>query len=229
MSIDTLILYGSCAREDEDAESDIDLFALTTAEDHNMVVKQKVNLAIYPLKLALNMAENGDLFLLHIVEEGKVIYDSEGHFDKLRSSFSYRSTYRSEIIKASDLGWTLIELAPNSNNHTLINRRMAWCVRTILIAMCAEKRTPRFSASSLAKYSGDASVTALIKNKNSDRLDRNILLDFKNFLHKFGSPPPEWIGAKNIELYKRQFLHAGNSVGLQTMKLISTSDQDSSY
>lgn len=229
MSIETLILYGSRARGDQDEMSDVDLFAITNSGAYSMIVKNKTNLAAYPFELASQMAENGDIFLLHILEEGKVIYDSGSKFETLKSNFRYKETYEEEIKNASDLGWLIVRHASQATNITLINRRIAWCVRTVLIAKSVEQRYPRFAATALAEFAKDSNVIGLIKIKNENSLSNSILRVFEQFLRTHGTPPPQWLNGGSISSYLSELTRTNNIVGIKTANALMTAAEDFGY
>lgn len=217
MNISTLVLYGSCARGDNNSTSDVDLFALTTSDDYRMVVKSKINLAMYPKSLAIDMAKRGELFMLHIVEEGKPLIDLNGEFRSLRESFVYRKSYAHEISNAGGLGWAIRRFGSSVRNQALVNRRIAWCVRTVLIAKAAEEEKAIFSAEALTHFAADDEVRHLILNKNEDRLQTSIYPIFERFLLKWTGPPP-LLERETVDAYQALFKNQKNIVGLKTFK-----------
>lgn len=229
MSLDTLIIYGSGARDDQDAHSDVDLLGITSMQDYNMIVKKKVNIAIYPVAQAFRMAKHGDLFMLHIVSEGQAIYDGKGYFSELQSIFSFKPSYDLDICNASDLGWVLLRYARVAENVTLINKRIAWCVRTILIAKAAEERLPIFSAKALSDFSKSRAVYALIKNKNNEKIILSMLSDFNKFLTSFGRVAPAWINSNDSNVYLSEFRRSNNFVGEHTLKSLLSGTGDFGY
>jgi predicted nucleotidyltransferase len=139
MNVASLIIYGSCARGDNVSTSDVDLLSLVSEGDYRMIVQNKINLALYPRTDAFEMARTGELFMLHIVREGRALIDFDADFEKLKADFQFKPSYGTEIANATALGWALIQLGKNVKNFALVNRRIAWCVRTILIAKAAER------------------------------------------------------------------------------------------
>lgn len=228
MSLETLIIYGSAAREDEDENSDVDLFGITSAAEYSMVVKQKINIAIQPMSQVINMALNGDLFLYHIIEEGKVLYDVNDNFEVMREKFKFRDSYLNDVSNASDLGWVLLRIAKQAENFSLINKRIAWCVRTILIAKCAEMRVPVFSASGLAEYAENYDVVDLIKNKNQEKFKKSIMKKFQNFLGRYAYPEPLWVESE-IDYFEIEFHRTHNAVGLQTLRQLLSGGKNIGY
>ena len=71
-SIVCLLLYGSRARGDHDAHSDVDLTAITSKHTPERVTIGRTTTMAYPLDHALRVARSGGLFAFHIVSEAKV-------------------------------------------------------------------------------------------------------------------------------------------------------------
>lgn len=229
MSIHALVLYGSCAREDHDKDSDVDIFALSTESTYRMIIHSKMNIACYPEPLAIERAHGGDLFILHIMEEGKIIYDTCAKFQNLKKAFQYKENYVQEITHATDLGWLLVNIAKTLSNYTLLNRRIAWCVRTILIAKSAEKRDPRFSAQDLCNFSGEPYVYTLIKNKNNDKFDEVMIKMFLEFLEIYGTK--SILQGQRFELAAcvEHFTKTQNIIGLKTIAFLESDSADDAY
>lgn len=212
MSIKSLILYGSCARKDDDSSSDVDILAISDEPSYRSSSVNKTNLSVYPHELALSRAKGGDLFMLHIIREGQEIYDSGNVLKELRESFKYKSDYSSEVSQASDLGWFLLNWVDSLSDFSLFNKRIAWCVRTILIARSAEQRTPVFSAIGLAAFSGRPEYVRLIKVKNKSGKDELSVSMFRCFLDEFGSPLSREILSANLSDQKEYFSETGNKI-----------------
>jgi predicted nucleotidyltransferase len=220
MSISTLILYGSCARQDNSASSDVDLFAVGNADDYRMVVASKVNLAVYSKESALRMSRSGDLFMLHIVREGRPIYDDRLLFRELAASFEFKSSYRREIANATELGWALLALASTTKNWALLNKRIAWCVRTVVIAQAADERKAIFSARELSEYGGHKAVGLLIENKDNSTRPRKALEMFEDFLRRHSPESPRQIAQQSLPDLLQRFRANGNAVGEKTIRAL---------
>lgn len=217
MNIASLIVYGSCARGDNISTSDVDLLSLVSEGDYRMIVQNKINLALYPRTDAFEMARTGELFMLHIVREGRALIDFDADFEKLKTEFQFKSSYEKEVEHATTLGWSLIQFGKNVKNFALVNKRIAWCVRTILIAKAAEEKEAIFATQALSQFANDLSVTNLIDNKNSSSSNLKIYRPFQEFLEIWGSSKadPELMSMTD---YKNYFQKSGNVVGLKTLK-----------
>lgn len=226
-----MILYGSCARNDNQKDSDVDIFALCDDMYYNMIIKSKINIAKYPLELAINRAKNGDLFVLHILEEGKVIYDSSQYYQKLKSNFKYKNNYSEEIHKATEVSCYLLSLGSSVENYFLFNKALAWCVRTILIAKSTEQKKPLFSAKELGDFSNLSYVYDLIKSKNESTLKRKNLNNFKSFIQQHGSDDADDL-IKKIKKIKNvidYFQSVNNYYGIKLAKKMSSGNASLNY
>lgn len=224
MAILSLSIYGSRSRGDHSESSDVDLFAITNEKYYKMVVNGITNIACYPKSLAVQRAGEGDLFMLHLCEEAKELYHSDYSLSQLKDEFRYKNSYSHEITCASHLAWYLIDFNSGVRNALLINKRIAWCVRTILIAKSAETRNPVFSTNGLVEYSGMQNVYNLIDLKDSHEFNLNSVTLLKDFLKSNGLKRPS-VTIKSTKSYQDLFLMTNNIMGIKTLEAI---DRDGS-
>jgi len=222
MTISAMFLFGSHARGDEDIYSDTDLLLISHDDRPQHVQKGHLSTSIYPLDDLLRRAQQGDLFVCHIVREAKAIYDPTNQLDLLRDHFILRASYAPEITQASDLGWFIVDYGHEARFQSLLNRRIAWCVRTILIAKSAEQKRPVFSAAELAAFAASSDVLRLIKNKETDRADPNALSMLGNFLLSFGKARFQR-NVTSYGAYVKHFSETRNSVALSLIKAEASS------
>ncbi|MGF7151464.1 hypothetical protein FHS96_005130 [Sphingomonas zeicaulis] len=221
MTIAAVALYGSQARGDAVLGSDVDLL-MVTDEDHNRHVGiGTLSIYFYPWNSLLRDAAAGDLFVCHIVREARSLHDPEDRLGALARSFRFKPSYCEEIRKASDLAWYLASF-PDMLNGALGAKRVAWTVRTILIARAAERRTPCFAADALVAFSGLPLVGTLIGRKGESRIAADTPDLLARFLHHFGLPAPMRSGAPAD--YHAYFAVERNEVALQTLKADVSND-----
>ncbi|WP_113367304.1 nucleotidyltransferase domain-containing protein [Rhizobium mayense] len=213
MTITAMLLFGSHARGDEDVYSDTDLLLISQDDQPRHIQKGHLSTSIYPAEDLLKRAENGDLFVCHIVREAKAIYDPLDQLASLQARFLLRASYEQEIQNASDLGWFIIDYGHDNNLTSLLNRRIAWCVRTILIARSAEKRKPVFSAEELSAFARSDDVLKLIKNKDTNRVDPGAMKMLHQFLIEFGKDKFQR-GPISYGAYLKRFSDTSNTVAL---------------
>jgi hypothetical protein len=170
--------------------------------------------SFYPSAYLLAKAKQCDLFILHLVREAKVIFDERKDFAAMTKAFRLKKSYGQEIEKASSLGRFMVRYGGRYEDAALVNRRIAWCVRTILIARAAEEKKAIFAANALADFAGTRSVEQLIRNKAAPALDASTLKRFSTFLDEWGQSGIE--PSAPADAYFRHFKRTGNSVGLRT-------------
>lgn len=220
MAILGVALFGSRAREDGGAESDTDLLALTTDRQPSYTVRNGVVLSSFPYGLMLQRAGLGDLFVLHINTEATVLYQSPAFpvFTTIKESFRFKDNYSREIGLSSDVGWFLLRFGDRLRSAKLLNARMAWVTRTILIAKAAAQQRPIFGARQLAEFSGSPDVFTLIENRNSSERDPSMVEKFAEFIRNHGARAPRM--PANLEEQKQFFLAERNRVGLRLVELM---------
>lgn len=220
MPILSLVVYGSRARKDNTAESDTDLFAITDDNRYEMIIEGNTNIACYPLPLAISRAKGGDLFFMHLVLEAMAIYDPTDSFTKIKESFEKRKDYITEITHASELGFALIAYARHMQDYYLLNKRLAWCLRTILIARSAEMGKPTFSKEGLALLFNNKNLAELIALKDSTNYAAKAYPEFRSAFMTHGVYPDKVMPTDISDLVE-YFSSRQNSMGLKTARLLS--------
>jgi hypothetical protein len=213
-------LFGSRAREDGGSHSDTDLLALTTDRQPSYAVRNGVVLSSFPYGLMLQRAGVGDLFVLHVNTEATVLYQSAAFpvFKTMKESFRFKDDYLREIGLPSDVGWFLLRFGERLRSARLLNSRMAWVTRTILIARAAARQQPIFGARQLAEFSGSSDVLTLIENRNSGARDPSMIERFAEFIRNHGAREPRM--PTNLEEQKQFFRAERNGVGLRLVELM---------
>ena len=191
MTISAVLLFGSRARGDYDAGSDVDLLFVTGEPQPRHHAVGNLSLSLYPIDKLLSQAADGDLFVFHLVSEAKPIYDPAGEFTRLKMAFQFRDSYDRDVARASDLGWLLSRFGDALPNAGLVNRRITWCVRSILIGRAAEQRRAIFSPAALAAFSQEIAINGLIRQKSVGRPpEADTLRCLRHFLERWGKPDP---------------------------------------
>ncbi|WP_225768531.1 nucleotidyltransferase domain-containing protein [Inquilinus sp. Marseille-Q2685] len=217
MMLVAAFLFGSRARCDHKASSDIDILIVTKESSHDHANFGNLSITIISHSDLEVQAKRGDLFVWHIVAEATPLYDPNDYLPDLRSKFILRSDYDDVVSHASELAWYLIRFGKRLGDERLANRRVAWCIRTILIARSAERGLPAFSASALAAFAGDAEIASVINRKGDRWLARETLEGLKYFIEKFGRPEPlPWPCPESK--YIAMFVDHGNKVALGTLR-----------
>jgi predicted nucleotidyltransferase len=217
MPILAVTLFGSRARGDSNPSSDIDLLMITAESSVRHISKGNVSLSLYPMEDLRGRAQTGDLFLCHVLKEGRSLYDPEDRLEALRGAFHLRKSYAREIGHGADLGWLLVRFAEAFRPSPLICRRVAWSVRSILIARSAEAGDPVFSAAALASLAPIPETPRLIAQKEAPTIEPGCIKDLRQFLTWCGlrDPLPT---AQAPGDFAARFETTENSVGLHFLK-----------
>ena len=228
MPIVALALFGSRARGDAANHSDIDLLLVTQDRRPRHANIDHISLSFYPLQNLKAQARAGDLFLCHVLTEGRPLHDPDGVFPALRASFQLRTSYAEHIRKAADLGWLLARFGHCWAEAPLLRRRIAWAVRTILIARSAEAGNPIFSPAALAALGPSQITAALIASKDADHLSVDALTGLQRFLREeaLADPLPT---ASDPHPYAELFRRTGNEVALGFLRQLLTTESEPVY
>jgi hypothetical protein len=163
----SLVLFGSRARGDHRQSSDVDVLGIVeTGTIRDAVAARGTAFYHYPLSYLSAKAISGDLFLLHLVTEGKILHDTAGLTANLFNSFQYKNNYDQEIREASAVVWFLVR-RPEMLQRKALRRRLVWGLRTILIARAAQERRPAFSSAALSEYAQTPSLKSLIDKRST--------------------------------------------------------------
>lgn len=146
-----LALFGSTARSDRELGSDIDMIGIYNGAGIQSKNKSLISLFLYPEELLISKMETGDLFALHLVKESTPIYGRD-IFEKIFNEFRYKNTYENEILQSIFLAKKIIAHYETLSNKGMANKKIAWCLRTLIIAISAQERNPVFSKKSISEY-----------------------------------------------------------------------------
>jgi len=228
MAILSLALYGSRARNDFVATSDTDLFAITDDPIYEMMFSGATNIACYPLDLALSRAKEGDLFFYHLTLESVTMYDPVGYMDQLKAAFVKKDSYRREKKHAVELGFALLSNIGMHTNYFYINKRLAWCFRTILIAKSAEEGVPVFSAKQLAERFKDKDIELLLATKKAKGYLPEVYNLMREKLQRYGAQGESTV-PMDILAQLQYFTEQENTMGVKTIETIMKRADEESY
>jgi len=203
MNIQCFCVYGSNARGDADASSDVDCFGIHDEAKYRTVTHGNFNMVLYPLPLAKKIMLEGNLFALHLKQEA-IPLSNQDLFHEITSLFKYKENYSYEIQSASMLLDFILKNEHKIFNKPLLNQRLSWCIRTILISKSAEERNPVFSKEKIAaKYNTTEipkeDIINLINLKRRDVIKNDEIKILHKFQEKFSSKIQKNLRNKFVE------------------------------
>jgi len=216
MKVLALLLFGSRARGDQSINSDIDLLAVTENESPTVTGPAKARLYHYSPSWLDAKAFDGDLFIWHLISEALPIYDPTDRLGALSKQFRFRSNYDEQITWASDVAWMIVRCG-DQLPPTMMNRWLAWSVRTISIARTAGQRKPSFSANALAKTLKYPDISTLIAQKDVKNFSAVMGPLLTNFVLTFGTTVPS-SNPQTLHDFEDHFLHSDNQVGTSILR-----------
>lgn len=220
------LLYGSMARGDSGEQSDVDLLISESSGKIYSERAGRVEVQYTPQDHLLDMASDGSLFAAHLVFEARVVSDPDGFFKVFKKAFAARESYSDERDCALALAAYLMKRKLQGRQHVIKNKRIAWCVRTTLISLLAEKGLFVFSPIHLAEIYPNPSVQRLLSYRRSKEPQEGINRDIELFLEQFQG---NRYGAMSFAELRHEFKVQGNSVAMATMKSLKQSWRFSSY
>ncbi len=135
-NIQSIILYGSHARKDNDISSDFDLCVLTKKRESHELKQEEIKEAIgsletsnltpvsYPDAVVDSMLEYGSLFLWHLKLEGKVLYGEDYFTNKIKKLKPFKThydeiMYHSEMLQDVQSSWDFLSI-PNEFDLSIL-------------------------------------------------------------------------------------------------------------
>lgn len=174
-----VFLYGSRARNDFDLFSDTDILGVSESGKISKSGNDNgVSFHTYPLPWMVTNAEQGSLFLLHVVTEAISLFDPQHILIRLSEQFRYKSSYSSEIEIGSRVAAASLTIDEANFNESSRNRYF-WGIRTAIMALAANQKRPVFSSKALEEFSGIEGVEEHINTRITASFDECLTMGSK--------------------------------------------------
>jgi hypothetical protein len=163
-----VFLFGSYARGDQDASSDIDILQVTPTRGRSYNVG-KINVTCYTPDQLVALARGGAMFARHIALEAIPLIDPDDFLSTLKSSYVPAATYRdvcdSVACSIPLVAITEKEFAGNAHHYSAT---ASYLLRTYVYARAFASGTQSFSMREVANHTGDYRPRARLMDLRAD-------------------------------------------------------------
>jgi hypothetical protein len=214
------------ARGDSGETSDVDLLV---SEKTGLIKSERagrVEVQYTPQEHLLEMSSRGDLFAVHLAHEAKVVADPDGYFEIFKRSLKVKPSYSQERKAASALAVYLLKRRLSKSQIAIRNKRIAWCVRTILISLLLEEGEVVFSPARLRDCFPDDRIGILLNARRSGARLSGYMSALRWFIEEHGE---EGFIQKGLRELRKDFKLQDNKVAEATIRSLSRAIVNSSY
>lgn len=180
-----LILFGSYSRGDYNSSSDIDILEVTKLTKKPYSVG-KINFSTYTLLQLKKMANEGNLFILHIILEGQTISGNSEILNDVKHEFKKQKSYenyRNEILAASKL-LDLTEKQFKSNTKGYYGL-LCYLFRSYLYSTLIDQGYLKFSIQKISKRYEDKDISTVFSLKHKEKITYSEFLFCKSVFQKY--------------------------------------------
>lgn len=166
-----VMLFGSHARGDARADSDIDILQLAARWSPSYAIG-RLSVSVYTCEHLSALARRGSLFVLHLAVEGKPLEDP-GHslrraLEEYRTPASYERTL-SNLRRASSV--LAVDRATFQRNPAGFVRVAFYLLRTVLYVRCVELGSPVFAMRQVAQRLRQSEIAEIFDRRDGNTFD----------------------------------------------------------
>jgi Nucleotidyltransferase domain len=166
-----VMLFGSHARGDAHADSDVDILQVVERWRPSYSIG-RLSVSVYTGEHLIALARAGSLFVLHLATEGRSLEDPAEHLVGILASYRPPTSYqrvRENLRRAS----SVLDVAPEvfHRNAAGFVRVALYLLRTALYVRCVELGTPVFAMKRVAQRLAQSRVTEIFDRRGCTTFD----------------------------------------------------------
>lgn len=179
-----VLLFGSAARGDATAQSDIDVLQLSTRI--GSLERGRFSVTVYQPHHLQRMAQNGSLFVLHLVREGRILADPHGYIANILSAYTPPTSY-SPLRETLRTTLDVLDASPAELDKNIRGfiRLALFLARTEAYIRCAEAGTPIFAMRSVARFLEDPELYDVFSTRSEHPTDKDFFFRVRHLVERY--------------------------------------------
>ena len=156
-----VLVYGSVARGEHHAGSDLDILQIVD-DVREQFAMGNIQVAPYTWDRLEGMARNGSLFIAHLVEEGRPLYDPENLFQRLQDC--YREVPLAIELRSLQVTSCLLDVSSEVYKDFWpgLHKCAAFVLRSLAYVQARQRNCRSFSLARVTEILGDTRLVHII-------------------------------------------------------------------
>lgn len=166
-----VMLFGSHARGDAHAASDIDILQLVERWSPSYAIG-RLSVSVYTYEHLLALSRAGSLFVLHLAVEGRSLEDPHQRLSRVLEAYRAPASYErahANLCRASSV--LAVDRAAFQRNPVGFLRVAFYLLRTALYVRCVELGSPVFAIRQVSQRLGQPEITEIFARRDCTTFD----------------------------------------------------------
>ena len=194
--------FGSYARGQHDDLSDKDALVISSCYERVVDVVEEYesngwSVAYYTWNRLNKLADYGSLFIQHLKQDGKIVYDNQNSLYKLLTEFSPKNSYQRELVDSMNITSAL--------GRRINSIDLAMCQSDIIYVWLRNAMILSSASDGVFEFQYDKLAKAFSEQKGKGTEGYEVLIKLRNLKHQYRSREIDL----DVESYMKQALQLG--------------------